>query len=180
MKKLSILEITMIPVLVAITIVVKIQFAAIPNIELTTPLFIAITLLLKRHLSVYYIVLFLIVDSLQTQKGNVTFMLINAVVWIGILLFVQGIKFIKAFRPFTVFVVGFVSVLWQTAIWLLILPILSPMPGFSFSIQALLGAWSLDLASFHPIISGAVAVTLYSMLLEVIKASKIREVFDKA
>lgn len=180
MKKLSILEIVAIPAIVALTIVIKMPFSTIPHLEITTAFFIAMVILLKRHLGLYYLILFLIADSLLMQKGNLAYIANNIVMWIGVFGLVQIIKSIKSFRPVTLFATGVISVMWQTFISFWLLSIIAPTPGFPFSLEALKIAWSLDFLSGHPIITGALAVTMYFAFMDIIKMTKIREVFDKA
>lgn len=180
MKKLSILEMTVVPMLVAFTMVLKMQFAGIPNLEVTTPLFIALVALLKRPLGLYYLIIFLIADSILLQNGNIAYMLSNAIVWIVIFLAVQGAKTIKHFRSVVLFVIGAAAVLWNTFFSFWLLSIIAPIPGFGFSFQAVQVMWAFDVSSGHVIMSGGLAVTMYVMLLEVIKTAKIKGIFDHA
>lgn len=178
MKKLSVFELALISALVALTIVVKLPFAAIPGIEFTTPLFVAVAILLRRDLSLFYVVVFLLVDSLLLGKGNMTFIGINCVMWLCIYTLCQVVKVVKwqQLRVALTFIVGVVVVLLQTAIWFYAFPLATGTSLLPFS--ALLLAWGADFATGHPVVAGIFAVVAYFSLVGVTQTYRLKRVFD--
>lgn len=179
MKKLNTFDFVLIPALVALTIVVKLAFAAIPGIEFTTPLFIGLSILLKRYISLYYVGLFLLVDSLLIQQGNIVFIGINAAVWLSIYGLCQLVKGVKWQQPIFVFAVGVMSVLLQTFIWLTLLPIFAPTMATPVSVSVIIGAWIADFVTWHPIVAASFAVTIYFALLGLVQTYRLHSIFDK-
>lgn len=179
MKKLSVFEITVIAALVALTIVVKMMFAPIPGIEFTTPIFVVLAILLKRNISLFYVVVFLIADSLLIMKGNVPFSIINALMWLSIYGLCLGVKMIKWQRPVFVFCTGLVAVLLQTVAWILLMPIFVPSMAMPITTTLILTSWGADFVTGHPIIAGGVSVLLYFALLGMSKTYRLNSIFDK-
>lgn len=179
MKKLNVLELAIIPALVALTIIVRILFAPIPGVEFTTPIIVVLSVLMKRHISFFYLIIFLLTDSLLNQQGNITYMCINIVVWVSIYLLCQLVKYIKPrlIKVTCIFVVGFVSVLFTTAIWLLSFPLFSPQP-IILTFNDMLVAWMMDFATWHPIVAGFGSVILYGTLLPIVQLLRLNTVFD--
>lgn len=179
MKKLSVVDLTMIPMLVALTIVVKILFKDYSSLEFTTALFVGLTVLLKRQISIYYVLLFLLVDSLLIQHMNIIFCSINAVVWLSIYGVCQLVKMIKWQQPIFIFVTGVVAVMIQTLVWAVMGPILSPGSAPAATVNGIVAAWVVDFTTFHPLIAGGVAVMLYFPLLGLIQTYRFGSIFDK-
>lgn len=179
MKKLSVVDLVMIPMLVALTIVIKLLFKDIPSLEFTTAVFIGLSVLLKRHISIYYVVLFIIVDSLLILNMNLVFCLINAIVWLSIYGVCQLVKSIKWQQPIFVFVAGIVAVMLQTFLWTILLPLLSPGSAPAATMNMIIGMWIVDFASFHPLIAGGVATTIYFSLIGLNQAYRLNTLFDK-
>lgn len=178
MKKLSVFEFVLIPALAAMTIVIKLPFASIPGVEFTTPLFIAIVILLRRDLSLFYLIIFLIVDSLLTQKGNMMYIGINSIMWLSIYLICQIVKLVKwqQFRTVLPFFTGCVAVLLQSLVWFYALPFFTGTP--ILGIDALFMMWGADFVTGHPIVSGIFAVTLYFALIGITQTYRLKPVFD--
>lgn len=178
MKKLGVFEIAVISALVALTIVVKMPFAMIPGIEFTTPIFVVLSILLKRHLSVFYVLIFIIADSLLIQSGNIAFIIINAIMWCSIYLICIGVKMLKWQQPVFVFLAGVIAVHVQTLIWILLLPIFMPKMASPITGPLILSSLVTDALTGHTLLVGGVAVILYFALIGMEKTYRLKRIFD--
>lgn len=178
MKKLGVFEMALISALAALTIVVKMPFAVIPGIEFTTPIFVVLSILLKRNLSVFYVLIFIIADSLLIQSGNIAFIIINAIMWFSIYLICIGVKVVKWQQPIFVFLSGMIAVHVQTLIWLLLLPIFMPKMASPITGTLVLSSLATDVGTGHTILVGGVAVILYFAFIGMEKIYRLNRFFD--
>lgn len=153
---MDIRELTFISAIAAISIVLKLLFSQIPNLEVVTGLFIAFAILLRRETFILYFCIFIILDFILIMNFNIFYSFIYFCCWLCLYFIVSLLKRIKFSNSLIAVIVGFLSTFIFSSIWMFVF--------FIPTKEAYIAAMLFDLSSLHPFFTVIITLALIKYL----------------